>query len=331
MVQKTKYNRLFHLHQRFTNHARLTIIQMMEDYDINRRTANRDINDLALLGVHLESETLDNGLKTWFLPASSRKITVPFNLTDLAALFMGRRLFDFSKGTLLEESLEKIYQSIETQLTRQKDFIRLKDLKRKVYVINEGPKRLKPRQVEQLDEILTGLLNNKMVKFEYKRIDGTVNKRTVAPYTLISYKRGLYLLALPDGNDQGDTRTYAIERINKAEALRGTSYKLPKDFNPETHFKNAFFLQTGTPVKVELLFSANSAPFILTRRFHHSQKIKKLDDGRLKMTLKVPAGENNFEIINWIMSFHQHVEVLAPESLRASVKKCLHTALKQYR
>ena len=46
MADKTKFKRLFDLHRRFMSHAQLTVPQMMEDYGINRRTANRDINDL---------------------------------------------------------------------------------------------------------------------------------------------------------------------------------------------------------------------------------------------------------------------------------------------
>ena len=131
MADRTKYLRLFDLHRRFMTHARLTIPGMMADYGINRRTANRDINDLVSLEVRLVHETMENGLKVWFLPTSDRKISIAFNLTDLTALFMGQGLFDFLKGTLLEESLNKIFDSVETRLDRQKDFVRLKDLKRR--------------------------------------------------------------------------------------------------------------------------------------------------------------------------------------------------------
>lgn len=113
--------------------------------------------------------------------------------------------------------------------------------------------------------------------------------------------------------------------------MRGTSFSLPKDFDPEKHFENAFFMQTGEPRKVELIFSKTTEPFINIRRFHHSQKRTRMRDGRIRLTMNVPAGEWDFEIVNFILSFHDNVEVVSPPELREAVKKKLQNALKQYR
>lgn len=330
MAEKTKYKRLFDLHKRFMFHGRLTIKTMMDDYGINRRTANRDINDLIAMGVLLESETLESGLKVWYLPASQRQITIPFNLTDVAALFLGRGLFDFSKGTLLEESLNKIYETIESQLTREKDFIRMGTLKKKVHIVSDGPKQLSPSHVDELDEVLTGLLDEKQIQFEYTSSSGHHRSLIAIPYTLVTYKMGLYLLAKPLKNKSEDIRIFAIERMKNTEALRGTSYRIPKNYSPKKYFEHALFLQKGTPTQVELIFDRGSAPFISIRRFHHSQTLQRLDDGRIRVTLTVPAGETDFEIVNWIISFHEHVKVVCPTSLKDTVKAKLKAALDQY-
>ena len=327
MADRTKYQRLFDLHRRFMFHGRLTIRTMMDDYNINRRTANRDINDLISLGVHLESETLDTGLKVWFLPTSQRRITVPFNLTDVASLFLGRGLFDFCRGTLLEESLDKIFETIESQISKEKDFIHLRDLKRKMHIVSDGPKHLSDGQVEELDEVLTGLFDNKILRFDYTASSGAQSSITAVPYTLVTYRMGLYLLAKPDN---GAIRIFAIERMSNTEAIRGTHYQLPKDYTPKSHFQDALFIQKGTPVGVVLQFDASSKPFVSMRQFHHSQRLETLPDGTIQMRLEVPAGEDDFEIINWIVSFHRHVRVISPVELAGKVRDTLRAALNQY-
>ncbi len=330
MADSTKFIRLFALYERFMNHGQLTISQMMSDYGINRRTANRDLNDLQDVGLALENRDLPGGQKVWMLPARRRKINVEYNLTDLTALFMGRRLFDFLRGTLLEESLDKVYSSIEKRLQKTRDFARAQDLAKKVHLISEGPKQLDEKHVESLDEVLTGLLEERKIKFGYVDAHGKSRKVVVLlPYTLVAFRRGLYVLGKKDGTD--DLRTYAIERIRNAQWLRGTSFSLPKDFDPEKHFENAFFMQTGKPRKVELIFSKTTEPFINIRRFHHSQKRTRMRDGRIRLTMNVPAGEWDFEIVNFILSFHENVEVVSPPELREAVKKKLQNALKQYR
>lgn len=331
MADKTKYKRLFDLHKRFLAHGRLTIQTMMEDYGINRRTANRDINDLIALGVRLENNTLENGLKVWYAPGSQRQVTVPFNLTDLAALFLGKGLFDFSQGTLLQESLDKIYETIEAQISRKKDFMRLATLKKKVHSISEGPKTLSSRHVDELDEVLTGLLEERHIQFEYTSSSQKKSTHHAIPYTLVTYKKGLYLLAKPAHKSSAPLRLFAIERMMNTESIKGTTYRLPKEFHPEAHFESALFVQTGTPKKIEVVFDSTSAPFIRMRKFHKSQKLTPLKDGRTQMTLFIPADENDFEIVNWIISFHEHIEVISPRGLRDRVASKLAAALAQYK
>jgi proteasome accessory factor B len=328
MADRTKVRRLFDLYGRFQNHARLTVAQLMRDYGVNRRTVNRDLNDLAEVGLDLTAEELPDGRKVWSLAGRSRRIQVPYNLTDLTALFMGRRLFDFLRGTLLEESLDKVYETIENQLLKTRDFVRARDLSRKVYLISEGLKELAPEQVEHLDAVLTGLLEQKLLDVHYVSSRGEAEDLRVLPYTLVAYKRGLYLLARVEGGEE--LRTFALERIRAAEWIRGSSFELPEDYDPEQHFRSALFISPGAPVRVELLFTATSEPFVSVRKFHRSQQLTKLRDGRLRMRLEVPAGPGDFEIVNWVLSFGANVEVVRPKALRQRVRDELERAARCY-
>lgn len=328
MADSTKFKRLFDLYERFNNHGQLTVSQMMSDYGVERRTVNRDLLDLQEIGLKLEAREA-GGQKVWMVPPRARKVTVDYNLTDLTALFMGRRLFDFLEGTILEDSLDKVYSSIEKRMDRARDFAKAKDLARKVHLVSEGPKRLEERHVECLDDVLTTLLYEEKLRFDYVDAHGKSRKEVVlCPYTLVAFRRGLYVLGRKDGTD--DLRTYALERIRNTEWMKGERFDFPKDFDPQKHFESAFYLQTGEPEKVELIFSATTEPFIKIRRFHHTQKTKKRKDGRIEMTLEVPAGEWDFEIENFVLSFHENVEVVSPPALREAVKKRLINALRQY-
>jgi predicted DNA-binding transcriptional regulator YafY len=79
MADSTKFIRLFKRYERFQNHGQLTISQMMSDYGVNRRTANRDLNDLQDVGLKLENRELSSGQKVWMLPARRRKINVEYS------------------------------------------------------------------------------------------------------------------------------------------------------------------------------------------------------------------------------------------------------------
>jgi proteasome accessory factor B len=328
MADSTKFIRLFGLYERFMNHGQLTIGRMMSDYGVNRRTVNRDLLDLQEVGLRLEAREA-GGHKVWMVAQRDRKISVEYNLTDLTALFMGRRLFDFLRGTLLEVSMDKVYASIERRLERTRDFTRARDLSRRVHLISEGPKQLDEVQVESLDAVLDGLLQNRRLRFDYVDARGEGRREVMLePYTLVAFRRGLYVLGKKDGAD--GLRTYAVERIRNAESLRGTRFELPEGFDPEEHFASALHMQTGPPARVTLIFSRTTEPFIRIRRFHPSQQVRTLPDGRVEMTLDVPAGAHDFEIENFVLSFHENVEVVSPPSLREAVRRKLEHALGQY-
>jgi proteasome accessory factor B len=66
----------------------------------------------------------------------------------------------------------------------------------------------------------------------------------------------------------------------------------------------------------------------LERRWHQSQKNKKLKDGSLEIAFEV-AGTK--EIKTWILGFGSLAKVLEPPSLVEEIKDDLGRALKSYR
>jgi predicted DNA-binding transcriptional regulator YafY len=327
MTEMTKTKRLDELKSRFNAGARFTVSKMMREFGITRRTANRDLQDLQELGVALEFEDLPDGHRQWYADIKSRKVLVSYSIRDVMSLFLGRRMFDFLENTSLEDSLNRVYRRVETQLSRPKDLANANKLYQKVYLVHEGPKKLPETAGDVLDEVLSGLLYEQRVKVHYVNHKGEDRRFTVCPYTLVAYKRGLYLLGKVEEWD-GKVLVYSLERIKGAEWLKGDHFEYPVDFDPEKYFETALFIAPAKPVSVKLVFTEGTKPFIRFRKFHDTQKLKNLKDGKVQMTLKVPV---NFETVNWILSFGANVEVVSPPELRELVLQELDKALRQYR
>jgi proteasome accessory factor B len=325
MPDEKRAERMCDLMRRFNDGAQLTVERMMRDYGIDRRTVNRDLLALRDLRVPVTSERGSDGRKIWRIPAARRKLSVPFNLTDLTALFMGRRLFDFLRGTLLEESLEKVYASIEDALEKRKDLLRAGEIERKVYLISEGPKQLGPGHVEVLDAVLTALLEERLLQATYVNTRNERREHRLEPLTLVAFRRGLYLVARPSGT--GSIRTFALERFEAAEWVPGSSFDYPQDYDPGRHFESAFFIIPGEPEDVRLLFEPGSERFIGLRVFHDSQRMALLDDGRLELSLRVPVTD---EVVFWVLSFGSHVTALGPPRLVERVREELRLAAARY-
>ena len=65
MPEITKAQRLMELKSRFEEGAAFTIEKIVNEYGVTRRTANRDLNDLAAFHVELVAQVGADGRKLW--------------------------------------------------------------------------------------------------------------------------------------------------------------------------------------------------------------------------------------------------------------------------
>jgi predicted DNA-binding transcriptional regulator YafY len=326
MPEITKAQRLMELKARFEEGAAFTIDKIVSEYGVTRRTANRDLNDLASFHVELVAQVGPDGRKLWQAASRSRKFSVSYSLTELMALFLGRRFFDFLAGTLLEENFDRVLSRVESQLGRAKDREKARKLGQKLYLVHEGPKKLPRRGREILDDCLDGLLKEEKLAVHYKSSAGRESDYTLCPYTLVAFKRGLYLIAAVD-EWEGRIGRFALERIQKAKWKSGEGFEYPAKFDPGKFLDSALFLETGTPEQVEILFTPGTRPFVEFRKYHRTQRLEVLADGRVRLTMKVPIGD---ETKYWVLSFGSNAEVVKPVELREMVAQELRKAAGVY-
>ncbi len=80
-------------------------------------------------------------------------------------------------------------------------------------------------------------------------------------------------------------------------------------------------------VRVKVRFDKSLARYLLERRWHPSQKNKKLKDGSLELAFEV-AGTK--EIKSWILGFGSLAKVLKPASVVNEIKNDLEKSLRSY-
>ena len=134
----------------------------------------------------------------------------------------------------------------------------------------------------------------------------------VEPYCLKMFKQRWYVLVYAPDIDQ--MRVYSLDRIIAIEPTT-KKYKLPKDFNAETYFKDAY----GTadldyePVEVKISISAKQAPYLRTLPLHASQEeIETNEEYSIFRYFIIPS----YDFKQELYKYGSDVEVLAPESMR---------------
>jgi proteasome accessory factor B len=114
-----------------------------------------------------------------------------------------------------------------------------------------------------------------------------------------------------------------MQKIKQTE----DSFEMPPDFSLESYLRHSFGMFTEELVRVKIRFHKSLTRYLLERRWHPSQKNKKLKDGSLEIAFEV-AGTK--EIKTWIMGFGSLAKVLEPASLVKEIKADLGKSLKSY-
>jgi predicted DNA-binding transcriptional regulator YafY len=83
----------------------------------------------------------------------------------------------------------------------------------------------------------------------------------------------------------------------------------------------------GEPETISIEFAPQVAAFVEGRKWHPSQSIERMKDGRVRLTLQVSI---DWALKGWIMSFGPLAKVLAPEKLAKELREELAKAAGLY-
>ena len=309
-----------------------SVYDIAERFGVSVRTAQRYLEALRASGepIFEEASARDSAerRKVWRLMPSARRETLTLTTSQMLSLFLSRRVFDFLAGTGFKEDLDDVFARLEATL-RKRDFVAARHLDRKIFDLNEAP-HIYAGRLEHVNEILTALLREERLAIRHDGIERgapSTKRRKAAlfdPYTLLVYKKGLYLAGF--SHVHGQVRTLALDGFRDVEWKRGDSFAYPADFHPAELAEGAFGLIKGPPAAVCVFFTEKVARYVTRRQWHPSQKVRKVAGG-IELRLMV---KGTVELASWVLSFGDQAEVRAPAGLRASVRAELARALDRY-
>ena len=315
------------VHRLLTHPRGWQVEAMMEDLGIQPRTYRKYRKllmesfppfDPQLGGVGVE-EVDDGEVKYLRIPLlrSSQVADEDFN-GRIAALYMAQQMFGFLRNTDVGRALEGVLEEFEQRL-HDRPFVRdnfLRNADRLFAFIPDAPKDYSEHQAE-IASLVRALFHHRPVRVCYHSTNkGRDIEIVLHPYSLVSYRSALYLIALNPYFD--NIRTYAVDRIRGVEILQDEerfAYPTSRSYDPNTFFEGSFGIyhsDDGSSHDVELIFA--DIPwlklFLQERCWHPTQRFEELDDGRLRMTFRVGTMA---QVWPWIRSFGTDIEVIRPE------------------
>jgi proteasome accessory factor B len=273
--------------------------------------------DLELIAEQepLEREEIE-GRASYRLPPREESIRV--STSQMVSLAFALNAMSFLAGTGIKEDLDEIIARIAHAL-KKSDYAHWKSLDRKLFDMNEMAYDYGDK-LDVVNEVVTALLQQQRLTCKLK--DGRAVK--LDPYTLVLYKKGLYLLA--HSHAHGEVRTFGLDKIEDADRHVDDRFAYPASFRPEAHLDGPFGMIRGPREKVTLLFDSPAAYFATRRRAHKTQKNRAVDGG-VEVEME-PEGTE--EMLGWVLSFGSRAEIRGPKRLREKMVAELRGALKRY-
>jgi len=274
------------------------------EFGVGSATIERDIRILRHWGTVKRKGGYFAIKEMKFLPTS-------FTASEALALVLAGSIAADRIGMPPTDAIRTALRKIDATLPEQVDAT-IKKMQKRVSV---GVNLIRECNAETLDRISKAISNHNPLDITYYvALRDEVTKRRVNPYGLTFRFGAWYVIGYC--HLRQDVRTFGVDRIRAIRTVND-HFKYPKDFDLEEYLERGWQLQADASQEhVVLRFDKSIAAWIVGCKFHPHQKISMERDGSVLFEVTV-AGVD--EIKHWILSYGDKVEVLGPESLRASV------------
>lgn len=297
-------------------HARshVTISFLMQEFDVDRRTVQRDMRALEdVVPIQEDGRTPENE-KRFRVATTKRVENLRVTMGEMIAMYMGRNVFAFTEGTELKESIDSLYNKVSARLAEKRDHVRNR-LSKKFHCTVGSPRSYAGAD-SALEEVVEGILHDRCVAITYKRPKLKAYTDTINPYTLVLHNHALFVVA--HSKYSNAMRTFAVERITQAEPTDET-FTVPDDYEPEQFFSNAFGITVGEDTgDVVVRFDSKVAPYVRSRKWHPTMKLRDVDNDAVEVTLRVAMTE---ELLHWICGYGKSASVVSPPALAERVRE----------
>lgn len=304
----------------------MDIYEIAEKYGTVTRTVRRDLECIQSIGIPLVEELAEDGKRKRWQIAYQDKLAKLADLLEVSHYLALRMAMDapVAKKSTLFAALEDLSDRVADALGAA-DRQRLKAIERAFYSYEKFAYEETPREL--FWPIITAISEHQICKAVYRAARPGQKEKEIRllPLKIFAFQGAMYLHAFVYKHD--NVITLNLQRMISIRAT-GEKGVPPASYRPEKLEETAFGVFVGTTqTKFRLRFSAEIAPFIRERRWHTTQRLRDLDEGRLELAFTCADSP---ELKNWVASWREGVEVLEPASLRAEFAALGRELAKRY-
>lgn len=266
-------------------------------FEVSKRTIYRDVLALMESGVPVVSMPGQGYslIEGFFLPP------VNFTLDEATMILLGCNLiaqkFDAQYRTAAHHAQTKIHAVLPEALKQE-----VQSLQESIFFVET-----KTVHEAMLAKLRGAIMAHQMIRFEYHaRTTDETSFRQANPYGLVYFDKAWYLVAYC--HLRRDIRYFRLERISQLNLME-------KRFIRPSHFRLESHSLDERPIVASVLFSPEVTRWIKEEPSFFQVSAEETPDGLL-VTFRI---REEREIIQWLMQWGRHIQIIQPESLRLAL------------
>jgi predicted DNA-binding transcriptional regulator YafY len=319
-----RFERLIKIHRLLGSPRPVPIQRFREELECSRATLFRDFEYLKdFLGAPVISVRRQDGQYGHHYDPGEPRFELPglwLNASELHALLASEQLLESIQPGLLKPYIGPLKSRIR-QLLGQSG-IDAETLSRRIQV-----RQIAQRSVESeaFGQVAEALLLRRQLSFDYhSRSRDETTRRKTDPQRLIHYRNNWYLAA--NCHQAGGLRLFSLDRIRRPAMEPGAATDI-ENRELDRQLEGNFGIFTGSAEHWAVLrFTPEAARWAAEQSWHPDQ-IGQWKDGEYE--LQVPYGDPT-ELLREALSWGPDVHIVAPDTLRAEIKRKHHQASEQY-
>jgi proteasome accessory factor B len=302
--------RMLRIHQSLQSGQFPNASTLAAEIEVSTKTIHRDIEFMRdRMNLPVEFDVARNGY--FYDGEVSAFPTMQITEGEIFALVVAEKALQQYRGTSFEKPLLSAIKKMEQSLPDTIS-LNLADIEQTISFRTRAEPVL---DLKIFDALARAVAQQKQLELYYRKPGAKKSElRIVDPYHLANINGEWYLFAYDHARE--DIRTFVPARIQSAKQT-GRKFARQQKFSLEKRLRDSFGVHSGEgEFEVVLRFNSRAANYIREKKWHESQRLRKLKGGGVELKLKLSSLA---EIERWILSWGGDVIVVQPRELAESI------------
>ncbi|MBN2092474.1 WYL domain-containing protein, partial [candidate division KSB1 bacterium] len=265
--------------------------QVAKEYNVTRKTVQRDIEMMRELGAPIEYDKQEHGY--YYSQPNYAFPSISLTASEVEAILLIKQILKPYQNV-------PYYREIDNFFDKIMQFLPIETINEEnsaIFSFVNPP--ASPVEKQQFEILQKATAQGKQVKIRYySPHNNKESERIVEPFRIHHHHGAWYLIGFC--HLRNEMRTFAIHRILAIELLN-KDISIPSSFSVEKYLENSFGIYLDPKIyHVKLKFSAYEARWIRERQWHKSQQLTNMADGALMLEMDVKGLE---DVKRWVLQY----------------------------